>query len=139
MTQRGTVREVNGDRIVVGCGRSGGCKNCSSTFCDAEDESVFEVANPDSFNVHTGDSVELYLAPGKTILAGFMVLVLPLMLFAALYLVVSRLSQSDALRAVCGLVGLAAGFCVNFLLKGSKITGSMPVIRGVRRLDADGI
>lgn len=131
MIQQGTVREIDGDRIVVGCGRDGGCKSCSSTFCNAEDQTVFEVSNPNAFEVTPGDSVELYMDPGKTIVAGFMVLVVPLLLFAIGYVLVSRISESDALSAVAGLAGLGSGFGLSFLFSKMRKSDKLPEIRKI--------
>lgn len=134
MTQIGTVREIHDDHILVGCGTKEGCKSCSSTFCSEGDEAVFEAANPKGLQVQPGDRVELYLATGKTIGAGFLVLIVPLALFAAFYLAASALSGSEAASAVAGIVGLVAGFGLSFLVSKAKRKSSLPEITSVRNL-----
>jgi len=132
MTQIGTVREIHDDYILVGCGTKEGCKSCSSAFCAEGDETVFEAKNSKGLSVQPGDRVELYLATGKTIAAGFLVLIVPLLLFAAFYLIASQISTSDAVSAIAGLAGLAAGFGLSYLVSKAKRESNSPEIIAVR-------
>ena len=130
MIQHGTVREVNNDRIVVGCVRDGGCTNCSSAFCSG-DESLFEADNPKSLIIEPGDRVEIYLSTKNTVVAGFVVLILPLVLFAIGYLIASKLKLADGLSALFGLIGLCTGFALAYFKGRAARDKNLPAIISV--------
>ena len=134
MRQKGTIRELHDDYIVVGCGTSGGCQSCSSIFCSEKEggnESVFQVTNPKGIDLDIGDAVEIYLDPRRTIAAGFLVLILPLVLFAAGFLVASRYTDSEILQALAGILGIGIGFSIGYLRKRRSGDRDLPRIVSV--------
>lgn len=131
MIQTATIRRIEETRVLAGCAPSGGCKSCSGTFCSRDHESVFEVGNPNRFDLEPGDEVELYLAPGKTVFAGFMVLILPLLCFALGFALVERATDSDLLGGIGGLAGLGAAFLLGLWRSRTRTTPDAPVIRAV--------
>ena len=132
MTETGVVRKVVDDRIFVGCKRNEGCSNCSSAFC-AGDETMFEARNTTETDVELGDEVTIYLATRKTIGAGFYVLVLPLLLFAAGFLIMQQAypESGEGLRALVGIIGLFVGFGFSYLR--SKKRPSLPEIVSITK------
>jgi len=133
MTETATVHSIEGDIIKMGCGRAEGCASCSSSFCSA-DTHLFEAINPKQLEIKTGDLVDIYIPPGKAIFAGFLVLIVPLLLFAAGYLITGSVvaGASEGIRAVIGIAGLAAGFLLSFAYSKKRKADSMPVIVSVR-------
>ncbi len=138
MLERAIVRKIEGDIFKLGCSDVEGCKSCASSFCSVK-ERVFEAVNPKDINIREGDVVEVYLAPGKAVTAGFLVLIVPLMLFAAAYLIAGRLftEASEGIRAVSGLIGLAVGFALSFTYSKKRKAASMPAIVSVYENNGD--
>ena len=134
MTETAVVRSIEGNIIKMGCEPAEGCSTCSSSFCSAE-KRVFEAINHKGLDIVEGDIVDVYLAPGKTVLAGFLVLIVPLLLFAAGYLLAGKLSSeaSEGFRAVIGIAGLAAGFLLSFSYSRKQKAQNMPTIVAVRK------
>lgn len=134
MVETAIVTKIDGDIVTMGCGPNEGCSSCSSSFCSADKRS-FEASNPDRLDLSEGDTVDVYLAPGKTVAAGFLVLIVPLLLFAAGYLLAGRMIQdaTEGIRAIFGLVGIALGFTMSFSYSKKRKTASMPVIVSVRQ------
>ena len=133
MIETGTVSEVRGDRIVVGCG-SEACKSCSSGFCETS-KRVFEAVNEKGLQVSPGDTVEVYLSTGKTIAAGFFALIVPLILFVAMYLVSASVvpGGGDGVRALFGLAGIGIGFGLSVLYGKLRPGRQYPAVVSVRR------
>ena len=134
MRQKGTIRELHDDHIVVGCGTTGGCQSCSSVFCsekEGEDESVFQVSNPKGIDLNIGDDVEIFLDPRRTIAAGFLVLILPLILFGAGFLIASRYTDLELVQALVGILGLGVGFFIGYLRKKASGDRDLPEIVSV--------
>ena len=134
MRQKGTIRELHDDHIVVGCGTTGGCQSCSSAFCsgkEGEDESVFQVSNPNGIDVDIGDDVEIFLDPRRTIAAGFLVLISPLILFASGFIIASRFTDLELVQALAGILGLSVGFFVAYLRKKASGERDLPEIVSV--------
>ena len=133
MTETAIVQSIEGEVIKMGCSLAQGCSSCSSSFCSAE-KRLFEAVNPKGFELEKVDLVEIYIPPGKAIAAGFLVLIVPLLLFAAAYLIAGRVvsDASEGFQALCGLTGLAAGFLVSFAYSKKKKSAGMPVIVSIR-------
>lgn len=134
MVETGIVSSVDGKIVTMGCGPNEGCESCSSSFCST-DKRVFEAINSKDLKIGEGDTVDVYLAPGKTIAAGFLVLIVPLILFATGYLLTGRLSpeSSEGIKALFGLIGLAVGFLTSFLYSSKRKEKSMPEIVAIRK------
>ena len=134
MVETGIVNSIDGNVIKMGCGPNDGCESCSSSFCST-DTRVFEAVNPKGLDIDKGDTVDVYLAPGKTVAAGFLVLIVPLILFATGYLLTGKIvpEASEGIKALFGLTGLAAGFAASFLYSSKRREKSMPVIVAIRR------
>ena len=134
MVETAIITKIEGNVIKMGCGPNEGCSSCSSSFCSTDKRS-FEATNPKNISISTGDTVDVYLAPGKTVAAGFLVLIVPLILFAAGYLVAGRLidDATEGVRAIFGLLGIALGFTISFSYSKKRRAASIPVIVAVRQ------
>ena len=141
MTEQGIVKKVEGPLIWISADQCGGCDHqlhCGS--CGPADgvsvtarsvdhhqmgmfskprERLFAARNPRSLTVKTGDRVEYFIAPGKAIKAGFLVLIVPILAFFLFYYLTGLLwtEASETARVLFGVGGIAVGFAVNFALK----------------------
>ena len=115
MIERAIVNEVQGDIVLLGCEPKGSCESCGSGFCSPR-ERIFKARNRHGLPLDSGDIVDVYLAPGKTVAAGFVVLMVPLLGFIFGFLAAGRLfaGASEAVKALTGLAGLALGFLVSW-------------------------
>ena len=133
MTETATVLKNNGSTVLLGCGiDSETCKSCAgSAFCNVR-ERTYEAVLDAGITVQPGDTVRVYLPPGKTILAGFMVLIVPLILFLLFYFAAERFLavEGEGQKALAGVCGLFLGFLMSYLLNRRKHTKNMPRIIG---------
>jgi positive regulator of sigma E activity len=129
MTETTRVMEVNGQEAVLGCITSS-CSSCAgNSFCNVQGK-TFTAINPKRFPIHAGDTVEVYLPPGKTIASGFMILMFPLLLFLAGLLGIRFFvpGSSEGLQALGGFLGMAVGFMIGYLFGRIKNASYQPVI-----------
>ncbi len=140
MTEQGTVVRIEKDLVILKFEPREECESCGSTFCSVK-ERVFTARNSHEFSLQIGDSVVADLPTGKTILAGFMALMLPLLLFAAFYLLSVHLFQvsSEGIKVLFGTAGMGLGFGVTFLVKKIQKGGEYPEIVFVNSADRGGI
>ena len=134
MKEKATVRKIEGRILTVSCGTADQCAVCAGKgFCASPGAREFTVFNRFNISVTPGDSVEIVLPPGKTIWAGFMVLILPLILFCIFYLLGSRVFHipGEGRNALLGLAGLAAGFGLSLLVNRGRKERNMPFVEKV--------
>ena len=118
--------------VVIGCGDAGACKSCGgSAFCSVK-ERTFKAANSNNLDLKEGDEVSVFLPPGQTVLAAFMVMILPLLLFILFFIIGGRIfpSLSEGIKVLFGLVGLAGGFLISFIYSRLTRKTRVPVITG---------
>jgi sigma-E factor negative regulatory protein RseC len=134
MKERVTVKRIDGDRIICSCTTSA-CKSCSgNSFCNIKIREI-EAQKPEDTPVEIGDTVEIHLPPGKTIFAGFMVMILPLILFGLFFALAGLFvpESGEGLRVLAGVLGLFAGFGSSWLY--SKATNSRNLPKVLRVLE----
>ena len=136
MKDTGTVRTIEGERITLVCGAGEMCRSCkANSFCSAKTREV-AAANPRHIELRRGDQVEFFIPPGRTILAGFMVLIFPLLTFILAFVISGALrpESGEGLRALYGVIGMAIGFGGSFLY--SKLTTKKNVPEVMRKVQA---
>jgi sigma-E factor negative regulatory protein RseC len=132
LTERAIIREIHDDHVICGCSTSA-CKSCGgNSFCNIKAREI-EAKLPSNLRASVGDTVEIFLPPGKTILAGFMVMILPLLLFAlGFFLLGLGLPESgEGVRVLGGLAGLTLGFAISWLYARLTKTRDLPLITGI--------
>ena len=115
MYERASVVTVNADDTVTVMCTTEACSNCQAgAFCSTKGK-TFTAHNDTGIPLHTGDTVELYLPPGKTIIAGFIALLVPILLFPVGYYLPSLVSHDIAewVRIIAGIGGIALGFGIS--------------------------
>ncbi|MCK4541429.1 MAG: SoxR reducing system RseC family protein [Spirochaetales bacterium] len=135
MKDQATVLKVDDNTVTLGCGDTTACKSCgASGFCNVKARK-YQASNTSNINLSVGDTVEVFFAPGKAIMASFMVLIFPLILFVLFFAGAGWIFgiESEGIKAIFGLGGLATGFGINPLY--SRQTKEEPQI--IRKLNTD--
>jgi positive regulator of sigma E activity len=141
MTEQGTVKKVDGQLVWIsgeqcaGCEREFHCGSCQSGdgtsgqsgefdhhdlgIFGTRKERLFAVKNSHSLNIRTGDRVEYFIAPGKAVKAGFLVLIVPILAFFLFYYLTGLLwpDAGETAKVLAGVGGIVLGFGMNFALK----------------------
>ena len=130
MIEKGIVDKVEGDLITVRCLDTEKCSSCSIGCSSKMQDRIFKALNRKSFSLKKGDLVLVYLDAGKAVWSGFMVLILPLLLFfpfyyAALYLLPGA---GESVKVLSGITGIIMGFGVNIIRKRIIKDRDMPEI-----------
>jgi sigma-E factor negative regulatory protein RseC len=135
MKDQAVVQRVEGENITLICGAGEGCRSCqANSLCAAKTREVSAV-NPHGVGVARGDTVEFYIHPGKTIFAGFVVLILPLLTFILGFILAGNLFplSGEGFRALVGLAGLAGGFGVSLVYNRLTKKTNVPIV--TRRIE----
>lgn len=137
MIEKGKILNIKDKTVTLSCADlSGGCKSCkANSFCSVTNH-TFDALNRRNIDLKSGDLVEIHLPTGRTIFSGFMVLILPLILFIIFYLAGSHFfSLGEGISTLLGLVGLAAGFGITaFYNKINKLRNTPSI---TKRLDRE--
>lgn len=89
----------------------------------------FQAENPKHLNLEIGEPVEYFIPEGKTILATFNVLILPLLSFILTYALLSIMGiPSEKLIALLSLGVMVLSFSINRLFKRLGIKETLPTI-----------
>ncbi len=136
MITTGIIKEINGENIVVemfnadshsqstSCS-SGNCAGCSA----AGKGKLINAANTKKLPIKTGTLIEMEVSSLKALLAGFRVLILPLLLFIAVFMLAGNVFHtSEGLQVASGFTGLGAGFLLNIFFSRKNRIKEMPVI-----------
>ena len=129
MTNTAIVNRVKGSKIYLMHIKDYGDKEATErSFWDIK-ELDFMAENPKEFKLFPGDAVEYYIPEGKTILASFTVLILPLVVFLATFGILSALGiGSDKIKALLSIGVMGLSFFIPKLLKKIGIKETLPVI-----------
>ena len=116
-------------KITVTCNTSS-CGEChAGAFCSAKGK-TFVATNPHDLKLGKGDIIELYLPPGKTLFAGFITLLVPLILFPIGYFLPNALvkAPTELVRILGGFAGIVLGFVISGVFSRIKANEYMPSI-----------
>ena len=134
MTEHVKIKAITDDRVLCSCTTSA-CKSCSgNSFCNIKVREI-EARLPGQLEIAVGDTVEIYLPPGKTIFAGFMVMILPLLLFGLFFYAAGGLlpSAGEGIKVLAGVGGLALGFLSSWLYARLTNRRNLPEITRILR------
>jgi len=131
MIEKGIVDKVEGKLITVRCADTTKCSSCGGGCAGNERGRVFKALNSRSLALKKGDVVEVYLDAGRAVWSGFMVLILPLLLFFPFYFTAAYVLQGagEAVKVLSGITGMALGFGINFIRKRIINDKDMPEIQ----------
>ncbi len=131
MLETATVIKINNNTVTLTCSDSEHCNSCAAHgVCGGTQDKTFEAWNSQGFDLEKGGRVEVYLPTGKTIGAAFMVMIFPLLMFFAGFYGVSIFFPEpiEGVRVLAGVIGIAAGFGINFLINKKPSKKNMPQI-----------
>jgi positive regulator of sigma E activity len=130
MKETGKVVERKGDRIKVELPTRTACHTCSAgLFCRPRGDSR-HVWVKDSSGARVGDTVDLELSEGRSILLSFLLFIVPLLLLVIVYGTLKLLLGSE-LWAI--IPALAVAVVYFLLLRGSKVSTSF-MVRVIRHM-----
>lgn len=128
--------ELQSDATCAECGAEGtneqktGCKSCSVFQTQKR---YLTAVNRNNIDLKVGDEIIVNLSPAKAIKAGFLIFIVPLLLFLGGYLVTGSLfsGSDETAKLLIGFCGLFAGFAFIFIR--SRISGKKdwPVVDSV--------
>ena len=99
-------------------------------------ERSYSAANPAHLNLTVGDTVELFLPPGRTVISAALTFLLPLALFPVGYGLAGRLiplgAQSEGLSFLIGFAALLLGIPLGALAR--RLAGVFSTIPEIRRI-----
>jgi positive regulator of sigma E activity len=129
MKETATVLKVNKSEIILEFHENESCKNCGSMFCKDNDR-TYTASNSKGFQLSPGDTVEVYLPPGKTIQASFLVLIAPLILFFLFFILTEKIFgiEREIIKICFGLIGIVIGFFISYLFGKKNKYSNMPLI-----------
>jgi positive regulator of sigma E activity len=131
MYEHGTVINIEDKIITIACGELDQCQNCkaSSLFCNIKAKN-FQALNINNLELKTGDSVEIFLSPAKSIFFSFSILIFPLITFFIGYFLITRFidGASDGIKITGGFGGLLSGFLIAFIYNSITKKNNYPAI-----------
>jgi sigma-E factor negative regulatory protein RseC len=137
MIEHASVVSINNNgSITVACNTTA-CESCGAgALCQVKGKQ-FIAGNETKLDVAIGDTVELYLPPGRTVFAAFMALLVPLILFPVGYYLAAFINNdySEVTRVLFGAGGIAVGFLISRVFSHLKAKDYTPQITRVVELD----
>lgn len=130
MYTQAKVKQIKEDgTVIMGCDTKA-CEGCKcSMFCNNRNQNEFTARNDRNIEVSEGDTVRLYLPPGKTILSTAMVFALPLALFPLGYIAMKSLFHTgEIVSALGGFAAMGVAFAVAAFINIKNKKKLMPVI-----------
>ena len=131
MNTTGIIKEIKDSNIFVemfdagaSCS-SGSCASCSSKGT----KKLVQALNSKELPIKQGTLIEMELSTSKALLAAFRVLIVPLILFIAGFMIFGNiLNAGEGLQVTGGFAGLVAGFLFNILISKKNKFKEMPEI-----------
>lgn len=115
MYEHALVVSIQNDGMITVACQTASCESCQAGGFCATKGKTFVARNSSDTKLSIGDTVELYLPPGRTVLAGFVALLVPILLFPIGYYLPSIFSGtvSEGIRVLAGIGGIAVGFLIS--------------------------
>ena len=144
MTIIARVEEIKDSLVRAKFFRDAECGSCTHcTLGKEKQETSVEARNLSALPLKIGDTVEISLSPWKSIKAGFLILIMPLLLFFVLYLFGKHLLgiDSETANIFLGISGIAIGFLINILIKRFQSRPDLPeitrIVESGARIESD--
>jgi positive regulator of sigma E activity len=155
MREEGTVSKVRGQLVWVtseqcaGCRHDERCGACGSSGASGESSAgsghheiaifpvrrqrLIETKNTRCLDLRPGDRVEYFVAPGKAIKAGFLVLIVPILVFFLFHFLVGAIwkHSGETARVLAGVGGITLSFFMSFARR-SRIREFPEITRVIR-------
>lgn len=90
----------------------------------------FRATNPDNIPLNPGDIVEFYVPEGKTIIASFAVLILPIIVFIVTFLLLTISGiNNEKIKALISLIFMTISFFTYKVLKKFGYKEVLPIVK----------
>ncbi|MBN2737582.1 MAG: SoxR reducing system RseC family protein [Spirochaetales bacterium] len=128
MNEQGTINKIKGKiaEICINqeCGQ--GCSHCGSHGKAI----TMKAENDQNLDIKIGDKVEIYAPESQAILVGFMIFILPLILFIGFYYLANMIfsDAADYVPVLSGFTGIAIAFLINLVAGKLKKSSGYPKI-----------
>lgn len=128
------VNIKSNSQVTVSCSTSA-CESCHAGGLCSTKGKTFIAKNTSDHPLKQGDQVELYLPPGRTIFAGFIALMVPLILFPIGYYLGIALfpSSKEIIHILIGIAGMVLGFALSGIFSKIKASQYTPEITKVMK------
>lgn len=134
MTETAKITSVDGELVRVICGPGPGsalrCNTCGAASC-AVNSRPYAVRNVMGFDLRPGDVVEISVPPSRALVAGLIVLGVPLAGFVLFYAIAAQLWRGQAAATLAGFCGLAVGLLPALIWKMLRTTSDLPEVSAV--------
>ncbi len=109
MREQGIITKVlHGNIVEVAFKRSAACEKCR--LCHAVDEGLVAIEAKDDIGAKVGDMVEIEISSQEIVKGSLMLFIFPILFLAAGYLLFYKLTNSETLSIVAGIISLALSF-----------------------------
>ena len=133
MVERGIVESIESGWIKIQCSENPYCASCKA--CEAGKDNIkrLKVKNSKNVSLNVGDIVEIYVSPARSIMASFMVFIMPIILFFIFYFLSAGVfkNSGEKIQVLSGLVGIIVGFIINLIYGKIKKDSDLPEITRV--------
>ncbi len=128
MQEIGRITKIEGKTVTIQGGELGGCFGCMNEECKVNGKQ-FTAENRKALALAVGDLVEITVGAGDTASNAVMVLLPPVVCFAAAFAIVSAAfpQSGEAARAAAGVAGMALGFFSVYWFRKSYPAKSVPI------------
>lgn len=113
MLNKGIIKEINGDKIVVKLYKDTACSHCSECSGDRKYGKDFEFVTDRKADI--GDTVTFEIAAGKVIKAASIAYVFPAIAMIVGYFIASKLGFSENQSIASSFIALGVSFVCLFL------------------------
>ena len=135
MYERVTITKLlPADLVEVSCSSSA-CTMCKGAmFCNNKGR-TFKAWNKNKLDLASGDSIDLFLHPARTIGATLITFIIPLLLFPICYSLTKRAGLGEGTSFLLSLGGIAVGFLAVWAYFRKQQRRYMPIV--MNKLDQD--
>ncbi len=129
MEEMGRITKIEGKTITIQGGELGGCFGCMNEECRVNGK-VFTAENRRDLSLAIGDLVEISVGAGATASNAALVLLPPIISFAAVFAFVSAAfpNSGEAARAAAGVGGMILGFFGVYWFRKLYPAKSVPIV-----------
>lgn len=135
MYERVTITKLlPADLVEVSCSSSA-CTMCKGAmFCNNKGR-TFKAWNKNKLDLASGDSINLFLPPARTIVATLITFILPLLLFPICYYLCTGAGLGEGTTFLLSIGGIAVGFLAVWAYFRKQQRRYMPIV--MNKLDQD--
>lgn len=126
------ITEIKDSQTVLLSCSSSACNACKAQmFCNNKNVTSFLAKKTPDILLEVGDTVQVYLPPGKTVISTVLIFSVPLVFFLVAYLITKNFfSVNELLCALIGFGAMALSFLLAYFVSFKHKRSLMPVVMG---------